>query len=224
VCGQQRSVEERVSDLEKRVSALEKPSPFPTFKPSASPTPAVETKSPLEPKQASEETKADTEAKPTPEPTWNTEELNYWYALAPGQLLFAVARIIPDQVYIQRHDLDSVAVAIFRDGEQGPAVVARHDFRGRFITQIEWSPDSKFLLFTTASSSGHSPWHAAAFLFCAADNSFRDVDAAIGSVTSPKFRFEPPDIAIMEVKKGEMPEEEMKLPLAKTMHHMPRVK
>jgi hypothetical protein len=45
---QQRSVEERVSDLEKRVSALEKPSP-------------------LEPNQASEETKADTQAKPTPE-------------------------------------------------------------------------------------------------------------------------------------------------------------
>ncbi len=41
VCGQQRSVEERLSDVEKRVSALEK-------KPPPSPTPAAQTKSPLE--------------------------------------------------------------------------------------------------------------------------------------------------------------------------------
>src|SRR2546430_5694154 len=80
VYGQQRSVEERLSDVEKRVSALEKPSPLPLSNLSPSPTPAVETKSPLEPKQASEETKADTEAKPTPEPTEETAEMNEWYA------------------------------------------------------------------------------------------------------------------------------------------------
>jgi hypothetical protein len=65
------------------------------------------------------------------------------------------------------------------------------------------------------------------FLFCTADNSFRHVEAAIGSVASPKFRFEPPDIAIMIVNKGELPEDdlkEMKVPLAKTMDSMPRVK
>lgn len=44
VCGQQRSVEERLSDVEKRVSALEKASPFSLFKPPPSP----QTKSPLE--------------------------------------------------------------------------------------------------------------------------------------------------------------------------------
>ena len=175
---------------------------------------------------ASEETKADAEAKPTPEPTEDTEEMNDRYVPSPDEVLFAATRLIPDGVYIQRHNLDSVAVAIFRAGEQELTVVARHDFQGRVITYIEWSPDSKFLLFTTASSSGHSPWHAAAFLFCTADNSFRDVDAAIGSVVSPKFRFEQPDIAVMVVvKKVEMPEgEEVKVPLAKTMDSMPLVK
>ena len=112
--------------------------------------------------------------------------------------MFAATRLIPDGVYIQRHNLDSVAVAIFRVGEQELTVVARHDFQGRVITHIEWSPDSKFLL-------------------------FRDVDAAIGDVMSPKFRFEPPDIAVMEVKKGDK-SEEVKVSLAKIMQQMPRVR
>jgi hypothetical protein len=133
--------------------------------------------------------------------TEETAELNEWYALAPDHSLFAVARVMPDRVYIQRHDLDGVAVAIFRVGSQGPSVIARQDFRGLLIRTIEWSPDSKFLLFTTSSAGGHSAWHAAAFLFNIADDSFRDVDAAIGSVASPKFRFEPPDVATMVVKK-----------------------
>lgn len=48
VCGQQRSVEERLSDVEKRVSALEKASPLSPAKPPPTPTPAAQTKSPLE--------------------------------------------------------------------------------------------------------------------------------------------------------------------------------
>jgi hypothetical protein len=44
VCGQQRSVEERLSDVEKRVSALEKASPLSLSKPPPSP----QAKSPLE--------------------------------------------------------------------------------------------------------------------------------------------------------------------------------
>jgi len=46
-CGQQQNVEKRVSDLEKRVTALEKASPLSLFT-AASPSPAVETKAPLE--------------------------------------------------------------------------------------------------------------------------------------------------------------------------------
>jgi hypothetical protein len=174
--------------------------------------------------QASAVTKSEAAVKPTPETTEDTEAMNEWFEFSPGHDLFAATRLIPDQVYIQRHNLDGVAVAVFRGGFQSGTVVARHDFRGRVISHIEWSPDSKFLLFTTASSGGHSPWHTAAFLFCASDNSFRDVEPAIGSVVSPEFRFEPPDIAIMLVKKGEEPEMDVKVPLAKTMQHMPLVR
>jgi hypothetical protein len=41
---------------------------------------------------------------------------------------------------------------------------------------------------------------------------------------SPNFRFERPDIANMEVQKGDRPEEEVKVSLAKIMQQMPRVK
>jgi hypothetical protein len=172
-----------------------------------------------------EETKSEAGVTPTPEAIEETEAINEWRDYSPDYDLFAVTRLIPDQVYIQRHDLDGVAVAIFHSEYiQESTPIARHDFQGRLISHMEWSPDSKFLLFTTTSSGGHSPWHAAAFLFCTADNSFRDVDAAIGNVVSPKFRFEPPDIAVMLVKKGDKPEDEIKVPLAKTIHHMPLVK
>jgi len=46
-CGQQ-DVEKRLSDLEKRVNALEKASPLTSLLNAASPPPAVETKSPLQ--------------------------------------------------------------------------------------------------------------------------------------------------------------------------------
>jgi hypothetical protein len=50
VCGQQQdqSVEKRLSDLEKRVTALEKASPLSSAPNTGSPTPALTTKSPLE--------------------------------------------------------------------------------------------------------------------------------------------------------------------------------
>lgn len=164
------------------------------------------------------------EATATPEPTEDTEDLNDWRAISPDRDLLAVTRLIPDRFYIQRYDLDGVAVAIFPLGDQEHPV-ARHDFRGRIISHIEWSPDSRFLLFTMASSGGHSPSYAPAFLFCVADKSFRDVEPAIaGSIVSPKFRFEPPDVAILLVKKDEKPEVEVKVSLSKTIDHMPRVR
>ena len=180
-------------------------------------------------RQASEDAKAAVEATPNPEPTEDTDEdvekMNDWRGSSPDDVLFAATRLIPDPVYIQRGDLDGVAVAVFRvEGGEQPTLTARRDFQGRVISYIEWSPDSKFLLFTTASSAGLSPWHSAAFLFCTADNSFRDVDAAIGDVVSPRFRFEPPDIAIMEVKKGDGPDGEVRVSLAETMQQMPQLK
>lgn len=150
--------------------------------------------------------------------------MNDWSGRSPDEALFAATRLTPDQVYIQRHDLDGVALSIFRGAWQTPTLVARHDFRSRVIRHIEWSPDSKFLLFTTTSPGGHQPWHATAFVFCRSDNSFREVEPATGTVVSPDFRFESPDVAVIVVQKGEESEAEVKVPLAKAVHDMPVVK
>lgn len=169
----------------------------------------------------SKEAKAADQVKAAQDESSDSQGKKEWNVSAPDLSFFAVGRIIPDAVLIQRSDLDGVAVAIYSDREN---VISRHDFPRRLIEQMECSPDSKFLLFTTSSSGGHSPWHSAAFLYCAADKSFRDVEAAIGTVVSPEFRFEPPDVAIITVKNADAPEEEIKVPLGKTVDRMPRLK
>ncbi len=134
---------------------------------------------------------------------------------------------MPDAAEPSRLDLDGVAVFICtaEDGIQR-SVIAQHTFSGRVASQIRWSPDSQFLLFTTTSSGGHSPWHFNTYAFCAADKSFRDVESAAGgSVGAGEFRFEPPDIAVLRLHdRAGGPPKEIKLPLSKAVKQMQRLK
>ena len=47
----------------------------------------------------------------------------------------------------------------------GGTMLATKDFKspdgehGRNVQKMEWSPDSQFFVFSTASAGGHSPWH-----------------------------------------------------------------
>ena len=153
------------------------------------------------------------------------EEFVFWKSLAPSDNFQVVTWSIPDPKHVSRFERYGFCVAIlhipFSPEEH---VIARHNFLGSRISHMRWSPDSKFLLFTTASSGGHSPWHSRTFVFCMADKSFRDVEPAVGSVMSPKFHFEPPDVAVMIVQKGDSAESEAKISLKKTMNDMPRIK
>ena len=152
------------------------------------------------------------------------EDCGFWKSLAPNDDFQAATWSIPDPKHVSRFERYGFCVAILHI-PFGPEehVIARHNFLGSRISHMKWSPDSEFLLFTTASSGGHSPWHSRTFVFCMADKSFRDVEPAVGSVVSPKFRFEPPDVAVMIVQKADSPESETKIPLGKTMHDMPRM-
>jgi len=163
--------------------------------------------------------------------TTRADDFDTWFDASPDKRLFAVERRIPDPSEPSRLDLDGFAVFICK-AEVGLGsvavpreVIAHRDFPLRLVSQIRWSPDSKFLLFTTASSGGHSPWHFKTFVFCAADNSFRDVETAAGSpVGAPDFRFEPPDIAVLRLHdpSGRDPKQ-IKLPLGKTAQKMERL-
>jgi hypothetical protein len=159
------------------------------------------------------------------------EDFDTWREASPDKALFAIERRMPDPSAPSRLDLDGFAVFICT-AESGSgslvtpgAVIAQHEFSGRVVSQIRWSPDSKFLLFTTASSGGHSPWHFKTFLFCAGDKSFRDVEtAAGGSVGAAEFSFEASDVAILRLyQPADGSPKQVKLPLSKAVHQMQRL-
>jgi hypothetical protein len=88
---------------------------------------------------------------------------NPWKEDSPDRSFTAAARRIPDKKYIWRDDLDGFRLVIFTlepgpDKNTGELYFSR-DFPARVPAQIQWSPDSRFLVLTTASSGGHSPWH-----------------------------------------------------------------
>jgi len=156
------------------------------------------------------------------------DNFDVWSAPSPNKAFFAAERRIPDADMLQRLDLDGFRVVVFADDK----VYARRDFPLRLVSDIKWSPDSHFLLFTTASSGGHSPWHFKTFVFCVSDRSFRDVEGVTGgSVLVPEVRFEPPDIVVLTVhdtgapeSDAEMPSKQVRIPLAKMSHHMKRLR
>jgi hypothetical protein len=162
----------------------------------------------------------------------HAENFDTWRAASPDNKFFAVERRVPNPSEPSRLDVNSFVVLIYTGlahsssglAGQGP-VIARHTFGDRIVSQIGWSPDSKFLLFTTTSSGDHSLRHFRTFAFSVADKSFRDVETAIGApVAAGKFRFEYPDVAVLSLydPQHEHPKE-IKLPLNKLVQHMLRL-
>ena len=163
-----------------------------------------------------------------------------WVGASPDKKLSEVVWRIPDPHQPSRLDLAGFTLFIctaehcIRMWTACPCVqprsirrsiIAQHTFPRRMVSEIRWSPDSRFLLFTTASSGGHSPWHFNTYVFRAADKSFRDVESVVHStVGSGDFRFEAPDVAVLTV--NVVPAEsvrEIKLPLGKVAHRMQRL-
>jgi hypothetical protein len=161
------------------------------------------------------------------------DDFDTWYQASPDKKLFAVERRVPDANEPSRLYLDGCVVFICSGVSDLPsdvvtqgAIIAQHSFPGRVVSQICWSPDSNFLLFTTASSGGHSPWHFKTFVFCAADKSFRDVETAAGGpIGAGEFHFEPPDIAVVRLHDpaGGDPKQ-ITLPLGKATQRMEHLK
>jgi dipeptidyl aminopeptidase/acylaminoacyl peptidase len=151
------------------------------------------------------------------------DDFDAWVGASPDKRLFAVVRRTPEPDMPCRLDLDGFAVFICT--AEGHSIVAQHTFPRRLVSQIRWSPDSQFLLFTTVSSGGHSPWHVNTYLYCAADKSFRDVEsAAHATVGATEFGFEPPDVVVLTVNEVSAEKvKQIKLPLGKTAKEMQRI-
>ena len=123
-------------------------------------------------------------------------------AVSPDKAFFAATRPVPDDEYVWKPDLDSTRLVIFpRTGnDELGSLYAHHDIGSRLVAELCWSPDSKFLVLTTTSAGGHSPWHFKTFVFCVADKSLRYMDDTTGSVLDPSCHFEAPDVAVMTVR------------------------
>jgi hypothetical protein len=66
---------------------------------------------------------------------------------------------------------------------------------GRTLAKAAWSKDSRFFLFTTESSGGHSPWHDMAYFYSRASETFRSLDDRSGvSVASDNFSIDNTDV------------------------------
>ena len=59
---------------------------------------------------------------------------------------------------------------------------------GRNVLKAEWSPDSKFFVFSTFSSGGHSSWNFQTYVYSVDSNKFVSVDEKVRPVTDERFQ------------------------------------
>jgi dipeptidyl aminopeptidase/acylaminoacyl peptidase len=59
---------------------------------------------------------------------------------------------------------------------------------GRHVLKSEWSPDSKFFVFSTFSAGAHSSWNFKTFVYSVDANKFVSVDEKVRPVTDERFQ------------------------------------
>ena len=64
---------------------------------------------------------------------------------------------------------------------------------GQVIERAAWTPDSRFFVFVTTSSGGHSPWHHWTFVWSRRDNKVHSLDDAYFPTMTEAFRLTAPD-------------------------------
>ena len=131
----------------------------------------------------------------TPEGLWKED--------SPNGALTAATRRIPDKKYIWRDDLDGFRLVVFplkpgSDKNTGAPYFSR-DFPERVPARVQWSPDSRYLVLTTTSSGGHSPWHYTTYVLSVPQRRVLSPDDRIGPIVSPEFSFKSADTVVLEV-------------------------
>jgi len=75
------------------------------------------------------------------------------------------------------------------DGEHGLGVV-----------KTQWTPDSRYFVYSLQSSGGHQPWHSPVQYFSRKSNSFRSLEEAVnGGVSNPEFGISAPDTVTVDL-------------------------
>jgi hypothetical protein len=135
---------------------------------------------------------------------YEPQAINEWDSNSPDGLYLAAFRIIPNERLIWREDYDSARIMIVRlnydNGDDDPKkeTYVSYDI-SRLIARIAWSPDSKYLVMTTVSPGGHSPWHFQSYVYCVNDKSLRDIDSVTGPIIDENFKFVSPHSVEMTI-------------------------
>jgi len=107
----------------------------------------------------------------------------------------------PDHKLVAAQITNPERLAIFRTIKGKECCTDTFNLNSNEIVTMGWSPDSRFLILTTRSTQGHSPWHYPAYAYSSLDNTFRsiDEDTDLGSVVDPVFTFVSPNRASFKV-------------------------
>ena len=65
---------------------------------------------------------------------------------------------------------------------------------GYIVYHADWTPDSRFFVFSVYSSGGHQPWNSPIYFYCRSDGQLRLLDQYLKPVRDPHFGLSPPDI------------------------------
>ena len=147
------------------------------------------------------------------------QETDISTAESPNKNWVAVVRRLPDREAIWRKDLDGfrlVIVPVDKDGTRGETYLS-HDFERRLVGQIAWTADSRFVVFTTASSGGHQPWHFTAYVFSITQRKIKCLDDSVGPVVRERFDIQPPHSALMQIANPKSSEVYFDQPVTKTV-------
>ncbi len=58
---------------------------------------------------------------------------------------------------------------------------------GEIVDQVEWTPDSQFLVYSMYSSGGHQPWHSPIDFYSRKQNAVINLEARVALIADPEF-------------------------------------
>jgi len=122
---------------------------------------------------------------------------------SPDNTFLAATRRIPETEYIWRKDLDGTKLVVFKLSSDSYHDIGKmyfqHTIDGRIPEQIAWTPDSKYIVFTTTSSGGHAPWHYTSYVVSISNHKILSADDFIGLVVSPEFKVLSPHTVVFGI-------------------------
>ena len=123
---------------------------------------------------------------------------------SPDGRYFGAMRRMPDDGLIWDNSFDGFRLVIFPIQEKNKSrgeLYFAFDLGRRLPDKVKWTADSKFLVFTTKSSAGHSPWHSTTYAFSVSAKKIVCVDDVIGLVIDSDFKLEGPHTGTFKIGK-----------------------